>query len=173
LRGDAVAGGPGLWQFDHLELTFPVGTLTEEFLDKLGHFYGTVFGWTMGSFAAFEQTNHTINAGGASFVLAESTLPMVPVSDRFDFGPENSLYIPHLGVGCTTKEEFDRVFSECVRLQKDDPEVLITDFQNSEYEPGKSLTAFVLRYKLPWWLDVHLRAPIADTDVAWRYMALA
>src|SRR5260221_3322131 len=90
----------GTWRFNHLELTFPVGTLTEEFLEKVGNFYYTVFGWTMGSFPAFEQTNHTINAGGASLVLAESTLPMVPVTEKFDFGDGNSLYVPHLGVGC-------------------------------------------------------------------------
>ena len=33
-------------RFNHMELTFPVGTLTDEFRNELDAFYGAVFGWS-------------------------------------------------------------------------------------------------------------------------------
>ena len=33
-------------RFNHMELTFPRGTLTKEFREEIDGFYGAVFGWT-------------------------------------------------------------------------------------------------------------------------------
>src|SRR5580700_4920754 len=33
-------------RFNHMELTFPVGTLTAEFREELDAFYASVFGWS-------------------------------------------------------------------------------------------------------------------------------
>ena len=33
-------------RFNHMEMTFPVGTLTKEFREEVDGFYGSVFGWT-------------------------------------------------------------------------------------------------------------------------------
>ena len=32
-------------RFNHMELTFPEGTLTKEFREEVDGFYGSVFGW--------------------------------------------------------------------------------------------------------------------------------
>ena len=32
-------------RFNHMELTFPRGTLTKEFREEVDAFYGSVFGW--------------------------------------------------------------------------------------------------------------------------------
>ena len=33
-------------RFNHMELTFPVGTLTREFREEVDAFYGSIFGWS-------------------------------------------------------------------------------------------------------------------------------
>ena len=33
-------------RFNHMELTFPQGTLTKDFREEVDGFYGRVFGWT-------------------------------------------------------------------------------------------------------------------------------
>ena len=32
-------------RFNHMEMTFPIGSLTESFQDEIDAFYGSIFGW--------------------------------------------------------------------------------------------------------------------------------
>ncbi len=33
-------------RFNHMELTFPVGSLTKDFREEIDAFYGSIFGWS-------------------------------------------------------------------------------------------------------------------------------
>ena len=49
-------------RFNHMELTFPVGTLTQEFREEVDAFYGSVFGWRGLDTEVVGQTCHILHA---------------------------------------------------------------------------------------------------------------
>jgi hypothetical protein len=129
-------------RFNHMEMTFPVGTLTEEFREEVDAFYGSVFGWTALDTQVVGQSCHLLLPDSDQFILlAESEKPMS--SPGYD----------HLGLLQDTREEVDDLLAACERYAEKDDRVKIKRYQDLEY-PGVIVHAFYVKYLLPIFFDV-------------------
>jgi hypothetical protein len=129
-------------RFNHMELTFSRGTLTEEFRNDVDAFYGAVFGWTALDTEVVGQDCHLLMLDPAQFLLlAESDSPMS--SPGYD----------HLGLLQDTRAEVDRLVQECERYAEKDDRVRIKRYEDLVY-PGTVVHAFYVKYLLPIYFDV-------------------
>jgi hypothetical protein len=129
-------------RFNHMELTFPVDTLTKEFRDEVDAFYGSVFGWSATDAEVVGQQCHLLQPDDEQFLLlAESSKPMS--SPGYD----------HLGLLQESREEVDRLLAECERYADKDDRVRIVRYEDLEY-PGLTVHAFYVKYLLPIYFDV-------------------
>jgi hypothetical protein len=129
-------------RFNHMELTFPVGTLTKEFREEVDSFYGSVFGWGATATEVVGQQCHILLPDPEQFILlAESSKPMS--SPGYD----------HLGLLQESREEVDRLLVECERYADKDDRVRIVHYEDLKY-PGLTVHAFYVKYLLPIYFDV-------------------
>jgi hypothetical protein len=125
-----------------MELTFPVGTLTQEFREEVDAFYGSVFGWRGFDTEVVGQMCHILMPDPDQFILlAESDKPMS--SPGYD----------HLGLLQDTREEVDRLLEECDRYADKDDRVKIIRYDDLVY-PGLTVHAFYVKFLLPVYFDV-------------------
>jgi hypothetical protein len=129
-------------RFNHMEMTFPVGTLTKEFREEVDAFYGSVFGWTALDTEVVGQSCHLLLPDPDQFILlAESGKPMS--SPGYD----------HLGLLQNSREEVDDLLIACERYAEKDDRVTIKRYEDLEY-PGVTVHAFYVKYLLPIFFDV-------------------
>jgi hypothetical protein len=129
-------------RFNHMELTFPVGTLTKEFREEVDAFYGSVFGWSSLDTEVVGQMCHLLMPDPDQFILlAESPKPMS--SPGYD----------HLGLLQDSREEVDDLLVACERYQEKDDRVTIVRYDDLEY-PGLTVHAFYVKFMLPIFFDV-------------------
>jgi len=129
-------------RFNHMELTFPVGTLTKEFREEVDAFYGSVFGWSATDTEVVGQQCHILLPDAEQFILlAESSKPMS--SPGYD----------HLGLLQDTRDEVDRLLVQCERYADKDDRVQIVRYEDLVY-PGLTVHAFYVKYLLPIYFDV-------------------
>ena len=130
-------------RFNHMELTFPRGTLTTEFREEVDAFWGGVFGWTGVDTEVVGQLCHILLSEEAQqfILLAESNKPMQ--SPGYD----------HLGLLFSTRAEVDDKLDECKRFQEKDDRVQIREYD--DLVTGDLTThAFYVKYLLPIYFDV-------------------
>jgi hypothetical protein len=129
-------------RFNHMELTFPIGTLTKEFREEVDAFYGSVFGWSSLDTEVVGQMCHLLMPDPDQFILlAESPKPMS--SPGYD----------HLGLLQDSREEVDDLLVACERYQEKDDRVTIVRYDDLEY-PGLTVHAFYVKFMLPIFFDV-------------------
>ena len=129
-------------RFNHMELTFPRGTLTQEVRDDVDAFYGDVFGWTFQDTEVVKQLAHLCQVGNGDFILlAEGDKPMS--SPGYD----------HLGILLDTREEVDEMLAKCKAWQAKDDRVQIKEYKDL-VTPNLVIHAFYVRHILPIWFDV-------------------
>jgi len=129
-------------RFNHMELTFARGTLTQDFREEVDAFYGSVFGWSAIDAEVVGQNCHILLPDADQFILlAESGKPMS--SPGFD----------HLGLLQDTREEVDSLFDACKRYQEKDDRVQIQEYDDLVYS-GVTTHAFYVKYLLPIYFDV-------------------
>jgi hypothetical protein len=129
-------------RFNHLELTFPTGTLTKAFREEVDAFYGSVFGWTATDTKVVGQLCHLLLPDPGQFILlAESDKPMS--SPGFD----------HLGLLQDTRAEVDDLLEACKRYEDKDDRVQIREYEDLVY-PNLTVHAFYVKYLLPIYFDV-------------------
>jgi hypothetical protein len=129
-------------RFNHMEMTFPVGTLTKEFREEVDAFYGSVFGWTALDTEVVGQSCHLLLPDPDQFILlAESEKPMS--SPGYD----------HLGLLQDSREEVDDLLIACERYAEKDDRVTIKRYEDLDY-PGLTVHAFYVKYLLPIFFDV-------------------
>jgi hypothetical protein len=129
-------------RFNHMELTFPRGTLTNEFREEIDAFYGAVFGWKGSDTEVVGQLCHILLPDADQFILlAESDKPMS--SPGYD----------HLGLLHDTREEVDLLLEECERYAEKDDRVSIRRYEDLVY-PDLTVHAFYVKYLLPVYFDV-------------------
>ena len=130
-------------RFNHMELTFPEGTLTQELRDDVDAFYGDVFGWSFLDTEVIGQLCHLCQVGdnGDFILLAESDKPMS--SPGYD----------HLGILLDTREEVDEKLARCKAWQAKDDRVQIKEYKDL-VTPTLTVHAFYVRHLLPIWFDV-------------------
>jgi hypothetical protein len=131
-------------RFNHMELTFPRGTLTPEFRDEVDAFYGSIFGWKSSDTELLGQSCHLLQPDPDHFILlAEGDKPMS--SPGYD----------HLGLLQDTRQEVDDMLAACKRFGGQDSRVQIKEYKDLEY-PNLVVHAFYVRYLLPIWFDVQV-----------------
>jgi hypothetical protein len=148
-------------RFNHMELTFPRGTLDESFRSDVRRFYGELFGWTamdvevVGQRALYLQVDQ-----GQFLLLAESDRPMQ--SPGYD----------HLGLLLETREEVDALLARTRVEQAGDGRVQIKEYRDETFGPV-TVHAFYVKYLLPIWFDVQCleHAPGAEPSHRWAYVA--
>ncbi len=129
-------------RFNHMELTFPRGTLTPEFREEIDAFYGSIFGWKTSDTEIVGQLCHLLMPDPDQFILlAEGDRPMS--SPGFD----------HLGLLQDTRQEVDDILSACRRVAETDNRVQIKEYKDLVY-PNLVVHAFYVKYLLPIWFDV-------------------
>ncbi|HEY3095694.1 MAG TPA: VOC family protein [Acidimicrobiia bacterium] len=138
-RGTAVP----TMRFNHMEMTFPPGTLTSEFREEVDGFYGSVFGWTGVDTEVVGQLCHLLLSEEAQqfILLAESEKPMQ--SPGYD----------HLGLLFSTRAEVDDKLEECKRYQEKDDRVRIKEYDDLVID-DLTTRAFYVKYLLPIYFDV-------------------
>lgn len=129
-------------RFNHMELTFPRGTLTNGFKADIDAFYGDVFGFTFTDSEVVKQLCHVILAGDGDFILlAESDKPMS--SPGYD----------HLGFLMPTRVDVDETLAKVKQWQQKDDRVQIKEYEDI-VSPTLISHSFYVRYLLPLWFDV-------------------
>jgi len=131
-------------RFNHMELTFPVGTLDDVYRKEVDAFYGDVFGWTGVDTEVVGQLAHVMltSSGNGDFILlAESPKPIS--SPGYD----------HLGMLQDTREEVDELLEKCRRWREKDDRVQLKEYK--DLVTGDLVVhAFYVKYLLPIYLDV-------------------
>jgi hypothetical protein len=129
-------------RFNHMEMTFPIGSLTESFREEIDAFYGSIFGWTALDTEVVGQSCHLLMPDQDQFILlAESDKPMS--SPGYD----------HLGLLQDSREEVDDLLVACERYADKDDRVKIKRYEDLVY-PGLIVHAFYVKYLLPIFFDV-------------------
>ena len=129
-------------RFNHMELTFPIGTLTTQLREEIDAFYASVFGWGSLDTEAVGQSCHLLLPDPEQFILlAESSRPMS--SPGYD----------HLGLLLDTRQEVDDLLEACERYADKDDRVTIRRYDDLVY-PELTVHAFYVKYLLPIYFDV-------------------
>jgi hypothetical protein len=131
-------------RFNHMELTFPVGTLDDVYRKEVDAFYGDVFGWTGVDTEVVGQLAHVMLTGGSNsdfILLAESPKPIS--SPGYD----------HLGLLQDTRDEVDELLEKCRRWREKDDRVQLKEYK--DLVTGDLVVhAFYVKYLLPIYFDV-------------------
>jgi predicted enzyme related to lactoylglutathione lyase len=130
-------------RFNHMELTFPTGTLTDEVRADVDAFYGDVFGWKFLDTNVVGQLAHLCQLGdsGDFILLAESDKPMS--SPGYD----------HLGILMDDRTDVDETLAACKAWQAKDDRVQIKEYKDLVM-PTLTVHAFYVKHILPIWFDV-------------------
>ena len=129
-------------RLNHMELTFPRGTLTPEFREEVDAFYGSVFGWTFTDTQVIGQLCHLLFIDEGQFILlAESDKPLS--SPGYD----------HIGLLHDTRQEVDEALDACKRYQDKDDRVQLRIYEDL-VSPTLTVHAFYVKYLLPIYFDV-------------------
>jgi hypothetical protein len=159
-------------RFQHLELTFPRGELTQEVRDDIDQFWCGLFGWTTEDYPVFGQNQHRLYADEQMIAVTEADEAMTPPAQPVGLGPGETVFVPHLGIQLESLKELDRVLAECRRYQEKDPRVKIWDATEQRFPGVNGLHhAFLLMYILPIWFDMFAVDfdPGGEPPMKWRY----
>jgi hypothetical protein len=146
-------------RFNHMELSFPRGTLTKEFRADVDTFYCDILGWNALDTDVVGQSCHLLLPDDGQFLLlAEGDKSMS--SPGYD----------HLGLLMETRLEVDDVLAQCQRFQETDDRLRIKEYEDLVY-PTLTVHAFYVRYLLPIWFDVQCMEWPAGSEPTnrWQY----
>jgi hypothetical protein len=135
-----------MMRFNHMELTFAPGTLTEEFRGRVRSFYGELFGWECRDTEILGQSGllMMLDERATQFILlAESPKPMS--SPGYD----------HLGLLHDTREEVDALRARIAAMQETEPEIRLKVYEDL-VNPTSTVHAFYVKHLLPIWFDVQV-----------------
>jgi hypothetical protein len=147
-------------RFNHMELSFPRGTLTKEFRADVDLFYCDVLGWNALDTEVVGQSCHLLQPDDGQFILlAEGDEPMA--SPGYD----------HLGLLMQTRREVDAVLAQCRTFQETDDRLRIKEYEDLVVGPDLTVHAFYVKHLLPIWFDVQCMEWPTGKEPArgWRY----
>ena len=131
-------------RFNHMELTFPRGTLTPAFRAEVDAFYCGVLGWRAIDTPVMGQSCHLLlldEGIGQFLLLAESDTPMS--SPGYD----------HLGLLQESRADVDAILSACETFQAGDDRLQLKRYKDDD-TGNITIHAFYVKYLLPIWFDV-------------------
>ena len=146
-------------RFNHMELTFPRGSLDEAMRADIKSFYGEVLGWNTLDVPLLDQMTYYISPDDGQFILlAESDKPIS--SPGFD----------HLGLLLDSRGEVDELLEQCKKFQARDERMKIKEYDDLETGPV-TVRAFYVKYLLPLYFDIqHITwKPGSEPARNWRY----
>ena len=131
-------------RFNHMELTFPRGTLEPAFRKEVADFYGDVFGWEASDVDVIGKSCLYLRVDDGQFLLlAESGNPMS--SPGYD----------HLGLLMDSREEVDDTLAKIkVRAESDD-RIKVKEYEDLVM-PRITVHAYYVKYLLPIYFDVQV-----------------
>jgi len=147
-------------RFNHMELSFAKGTLTQQFRDEVDAFYADVLGWRAIDTEVVGQRCHLLQPDDGQFILlAEGRDPMS--SPGYD----------HLGLLMETREEVDAILAECQRFAEKDDRMRVKVYEDL-VGPTVTVHAFYVKYLLPIWFDVQCieRTGGPEPEKKWQYV---
>jgi hypothetical protein len=129
-------------RFNHMELSFPSGTLTQTFRDDVDAFYCGVLGWESLDPEVVGQSCHLLRPDDGQFILlAEGKEPMS--SPGYD----------HLGLLVDTRDDVDFILRECQTFKVKDQRLRLKEYDDL-VGPTLTVHAFYVKYLLPIWFDI-------------------
>ena len=147
-------------RFNHMELTLPVGVLTDR-RREIVEFYGDLFGW--------ESLDVPI-VGQLGLLLRTD-----PETSQFILVTEQrkAMSAPgydHLGLLYDSREEVDALLEKAKKWQDREPRVEIKEYEDLRIG-GTTVHAFYVRHLLPIWFDVQVIENEPGTAPArrWRF----
>ena len=149
---------PGM-RFNHMELSFPAGTLTPQFRQEIDAFYCGVLGWGSLDTEVVGQSCHLLRPDDGQFILlAEGNEPMS--SPGYD----------HLGLLMDTRSEVDSILGQCREFATADGRLRIKEYDDL-VGPTLTVHAFYVKYLLPIWFDVQcMEWPAGrEPERRWQY----
>ena len=147
------------FRFNHMELSFAKGTLTQQFRDEVDAFYSDVLGWRAIDTEVIGQLCHLLQPDDGQFILlAEGKDPMS--SPGYD----------HLGLLMETREEVDAILAECQRFAEKDDRMRLKVYDDL-VGPTVTVHAFYVKYLLRIWFDVQCieRTSGPEPEKRWQY----
>src|SRR5690242_4271589 len=130
-------------RFNHMELTFPQGTLTKEFRAEVASVFVGLLGWNAIDTHVVGQDAHLLMPDDGQFILLAE-------GDRYMDSPGYD----HLGLLCDTRDEVDEVLEKCEKRAVDDDRMRIKRYEDLKYPTGLVVHAFYFKWLLPIWFDV-------------------
>ena len=134
----------GTMRFNHMELTFPEGTLDEAMREDIRRFYGDVLGWSSMEVPLLGQNGlllHVDETVSQFILLMESPRPMQ--SPGYD----------HLGLLLDSRTEVDAIPEKCRAYQARDDRVELKIYDDLD-QGAVTVHAFYVKFLLPIWFDV-------------------
>lgn len=129
-------------RFNHMELTFPRGTLTTDFRAAVADFYGDVFGWHASDVKVVGQDCLYLHVDEGQFLLcAEADDPLH--SPSWD----------HLGLLMETRAEVDDTLTRIKARAEHDDRIRVKEYEDLVME-RVTVHAFYVKYLLPIFFDV-------------------
>ena len=130
-------------RFNHMELTFPRGTLTPEFRSEIDSVFVDLLGWRASDVDIVGQHTHLLQPDDGQFILLAE-------GDRYMESPGYD----HLGLLCDTRDEVDEILRACEKVQSVDGRMRIKRYDDLRYPTGHVVHAFYFKWLLPIWFDV-------------------
>ena len=147
-------------RFNHMELTFPPGTLDAEFRRDVAGFYGELFGWESSNVDIVGQNCQFLRVDDGQFLLlAEYERPMQ--APGYD----------HLGLLCGTRAEVDDLLGKAKAYRERDDRVRIKEYEDL-VTGNVTVHAFYVKYLLPIWFDVQCieRTGGPEPEKKWQFV---
>ena len=131
-------------RFNHMELTFPKGTFTDDFRADLESFYGGVLGWNVMETQVLKMDTYLLQPDDGQFILLAE-------ADKHLESPG----LDHLGLLMDSREEVDETLDRCQRFQEKDDRLQILTFKDL-ITGNVVVHAFYVKHLLPIWFDVQI-----------------
>jgi hypothetical protein len=146
-------------RFNHMELTFPRGTLTDEFRRDVDAVFVDILGWRSVDADVVGQNTHILLPDDGQFILLAEGKQWMD-SPGYD----------HLGFLLDTRDEVDEVLEALEKFATTDDRMRIKRYDDL---PAGNVTvhAFYFKYLLPIWFDVQCLEykPGTEPKRQWRY----
>jgi hypothetical protein len=146
-------------RFNHMELTFPPGTLTDEFRREVDAVFADILGWRAVDADVVGQRTHILLPDDGQFILLAEGKKWMD-SPGYD----------HLGFLLETRDEVDEVLESLEKFATTDDRMQIKHYDDLHTGP-LTVHAFYFKYLLPIWFDVQCLeyAPGSEPAQQWRY----
>lgn len=146
-------------RFNHMELTFPPGTLTETFRKDVDSFFVDVLGWESHETELFGMSCHLLVPDPEQWLLLAE-------SEKYMRSPGYD----HLGLLYETREEVDGLLAICQKWAADDDRMQV-EVREDGVLTDYTVHPFYFRWLLPIQFDVQCFewAGGAKPTPRWRY----